>query len=40
MLTVSREAKLQEMIDFAIASCCLASGIVYGSHYMEDFFKS
>lgn len=38
MLTVSRTANIQEMIDFSIASCALASDHLIGGQYMKDFF--
>lgn len=39
MLTVSRDANLQDMIDFSIASCALATDYVAGKEYMEKFFE-
>lgn len=39
MLTVSRDADLQEMIDFAIATCCFATDVV-NKQFMSDYFKS
>ena len=39
MVTVSRTVNLQEIIDFSIASCTLASDHLLGGSYMEDYFK-
>jgi hypothetical protein len=42
MLTVSRIANIQEMIEFSIASCALASDHILGGkgQYMKDFFDT
>ena len=39
MLTVSRDVDLQQMIDFSIASCCLAADKVAGGTYMHEYFS-
>ena len=40
MLTVSRDVDLQQMIDFSIASCCLAADKVAGGTYMHEYFST
>lgn len=39
MLTVSRNVDFQEMIDFSIATCALATDKVAGGAYMKEYFE-